>query len=324
VASCSICCSASGGCVQLIASAIARRTALLSSSSQAQPSNKAVSVGRAVAAVVQRKRGCLSRCLMRFCEQLDVPPPLIQAQHLLVRPLLRRQGGHHEHPAGKTTACRAATARVSCWQSASCAALPPRVAAGSSASRRSVSRCGFPAWLIQTGRLTTLPAGAWRPYAPLHQLNRLALFIFQRQMVGGEAHPQVGLRLLHKGNARTQTIGPIGDAPVRRLVSQTSPDVRPPAGPSLSVGSADPKVGSKAVCTRQTIPSGPGHLKCVPSINKIRRQPARTTHGETWLEAASTSCKSHVSHGPAWRNRLRQSLAETSASPTNTLQMLKC
>jgi hypothetical protein len=42
--------------VQLIASAIARRTALLSSSSKEEPSNKAVSVGRAVAAVVQRKR----------------------------------------------------------------------------------------------------------------------------------------------------------------------------------------------------------------------------------------------------------------------------
>jgi hypothetical protein len=78
------CCPASVHC---IASRIARRMAVLSSSCKAHPNKSAVTVGRAVAAVVQRRLCCCNSCFMRFCAQLDVPTRLIQAQHLLRTPV---------------------------------------------------------------------------------------------------------------------------------------------------------------------------------------------------------------------------------------------
>jgi hypothetical protein len=81
-----------------MASLIASRTAALSSSNKAQPSNSRGMVDLAVAAVLHRRCCRWSNCLMRFCEQFTMPTRLIQTQDLLVTPVHLGQGGDHQDP----------------------------------------------------------------------------------------------------------------------------------------------------------------------------------------------------------------------------------
>ncbi len=54
-------------------------------------------------------------------------------------------------------------------------------------------------------------------FEPLHHRNGLALLIFQRQIVGGKAHHEIGCLLQHKDNALAQAIGPIRDHQIASL-----------------------------------------------------------------------------------------------------------
>src|SRR5436190_1422382 len=119
--------------------------------------------------------------------------------------------------------------------------------------------------------------------------------------------------------------------PLARSVTTRSPGCRSkisrcsPSWQSVTLTCVSrPASKSKAVWTGQTMPLGPKHFQWVPSINKMRLTPARTSAGEKNELIASTSCKSQSSQTLAFCNRLRQSLADTSAIPSNTLHMLKC
>jgi hypothetical protein len=63
--------------------------------------------------------------------------------------------------------------------------------------------------------------------------------------------------------------------------------------------------------------------RCMPSMSRTRLTPARSSQGTTALLESSSACKSQLPHMLARGTRLRQSLAETSANPINTLHMLK-
>ena len=64
----------------------------------AQPSKSRVIVALAVATVLHRKLCCFSNCLMRFCEQFNMPTCAVQLQDLLITPVLLWQGGDHQDP----------------------------------------------------------------------------------------------------------------------------------------------------------------------------------------------------------------------------------
>jgi hypothetical protein len=222
--------------MQFIASRIARRTALLSSSSKAHPSNSTVSVGWAVAAVVQRRRCCWSNCLMRFCAQFDVPARLIQAQHLLAGPLLAWQGSHQEYPACQVQ----------------CVSLHPLLVQASFAPLAPLG-C-LPLLLAQAqgypaqGDALALIAD---PDRPTTDAARLRHAVHTRHFTTGIPLPSSSSRGRLCGVKRTTTSAALlstkpirARRPLARSViirsparpRQRPPTVRPPVGPSPSVG----------------------------------------------------------------------------------------